>query len=234
MAGGKMSLCDGRTLEYDGLSAPLDVTHQYATVQLDEEVSFEVSNGRTIDSYQQQPRPAGWTVEDIERFSYRDGTLGLATLRIEQEPGFPPRILTWIGLELEDGVARTAVQGKDYAGMIRLFDRLIVVSTGSGLRIDSPIVAEPSPPMLVISDDELEAGISISAREYPSAQARVPRNAGRQTRGGMLYRRSDEPNSARILVSRTAVADVVPFHRQSVEEPSHGYRAAENLVLECW
>lgn len=228
-----LSLCDGLKLVYDGLSAPLSVTHQYVTVQLAEPVSLEVANRRTLDSYERQPRPPSWTVLDVERFAYRDGILGLATLRIEQEKGFPPRILTWIGLELDDGVTRTAVQGRDYSGMIRLFDRLEVASTGSGIRIQSPIVAEPKPPTLVIADNELEAGLTITALKYPSARASVPRNAGKPVRGGTLYRRSDEPNSARILVTQTAVVDVIPFSQKSVEEPSHAYRSAEDLVFEC-
>lgn len=225
-------LCDGRRLDYSGLSAPLDVTHQYVAVDIGEAIQFEVANGRSLDSYETQPRPHGWDVEDVQRYAYGDGELGLATLRIEQEAGFPPRILTWIGLELADGVARTAVQGKDYRGMLTAFQRLRVNATGEGLRIESPIISSPRPPALVFADEELEAGLSVSARAYMTTRKDIPRNEGKRTKSGaLLYRRSEDPNSARILVSESAVAHVVPFRHGADEAPDHGYRAAEDIVL---
>ncbi len=144
-------------------------------------------------------------MEDEEELSLKDGQLRVGTVVTPRDGG--PYRMTVAAWEGRHGCMTTSVSGGKHSTLIEAFDTLQFSDTERGIAIDSPIVAQPRPPELIQEIPGL--GILAVRPAVSSELERVPRNEGRRTRHGEVFRIREE-SRALLFLGRDAVARIQP------------------------
>lgn len=148
-----------------------------------------------------------------EELSLKGGRLRVGEVGIPRDGG--RRRIAVAAWEGEHGCLTTALPADQRRTLVEAFDTLQFREEERGLAIDSPVALRPRPPELI---QEI-AGIGVLAVRPAVAVEleRVPRDEGRRTRHGELFRVRAE-SRALLLLGRGSVARIQPREETGDEE----------------
>ena len=164
-------------------------------------------------------------VTEQSEFSLKEGTLRVGVARFGTPTG-NVREVTIGAWEGRTGTLTTSLVGNVVDKLVEVFDSLRFTVRRNGIAVDSPVVARPRAPELVVEVSEL--GIVNVSPATAEVLEHVPRREGARTRFGELFRLRRD-SMAMLLVSDSAVGRIEPLDGV---EPDRAADVAAGLRIE--
>lgn len=163
-------------------------------------------------------------IGDEEELSLKGGRLRVGEIGIPRDGG--RRRIAVAAWEGQHGCLTTSLASDKRRSLIEAFDTLQFSDRQGGVAIDSPVAARPRPPELI---QEIEGIGVLAVRPAVAVELeRVPREEGRRTRHGEVFRVRAE-SRALLLLGRGSVARLQPRPETPDEELAE---AVEGLKIE--
>ena len=159
-----------------------------------------------------------------EEVSLKGGTLRVGAVEVPRRGG--PQRLTVGAWEAEHGCLTTSLTDERETALIEVFDTLRFHDGERGVVIDSPVMSRPRAPEL--AQDVAGLGVMTVRPAIATELERVPRDAGRRTRSGEVWRSRAE-SRALLFVGRTSVVRIQPGDEIADDEVAD---AVETLEVE--
>lgn len=152
-------------------------------------------------------------LEEEEELSLKGGTLRVGQVGVPRDGGrHRIAVGAWEG---PHGCLTTSLASDRRRSLVEAFDTLQFTDHDRGLSIDSPLVTRPRPPELF--QELVGIGVLAVRPAVSSELERVPRNEGRRTRHGELFRLGAE-SRALLLLGRGSVVRIQPHDGADDEE----------------
>ena len=147
-----------------------------------------------------------WT----EEYSVKGGRLRVAEITMPTATG-SKRSVTVGAWEGRRGCLTTSLRGSEKDRLVEVFDTLRFSERAGGIAIDSPVTPRPREPEVLKEIPRL--GVLNIRPAIASTLERVPRNKGRVTNHGELFRFRQSSN-ALLFVSPSAVVRIDPLQKE--------------------